>query len=938
MEGELQTPIPTAFKTPQEELEYLRARVRAVEQQSAPEASLDRITTPEHAVTHALATYAERATSTTLAPEMQMSDAEQYAIVLDLAPEPHDEKIAELIELVQTRGVLNAIQIVSRMEAPHIIDDFHRFLVAYIREGYPAQDLKEGTPVFRALHRTLFEVAIPDNMRSQDKQALSELVFTMQQIYVGLLSMGKGEASVEHLTLEIANPVGRGDFRFFISVPDEHVELFKKQVHSFFPDIVLEEQGNDFNVFVYGGSHVVGYMEQDETPVRMLKTIDQFEVDPIKAILNVFSNLDDLSEGAAIQLVFKPVGSFYEKNYNSAIKKMQEGKAKPIELQIRNTTMSKVYKGMNQITKETSKLFGKKKKDGDFDDKPKVDSSLLENAQKKVSQPVVSTNIRIVASAMTDARASVIARDLASAFNQFKLPTGNALSLTMLDDKHVGTFFYDFSYRTFTDQYDAPLNIAEIATMFHFPGLADEKNPQLKTQKFITSPAPLELPQEGIQLGWNEHAGRKTNIFMTPADRLRHMYVIGQTGTGKTNFLKSLIIQDIKNGDGVCMIDPHGSDIQDVLANIPPERFQDVIYFDPAHVERPMALNMLEYDVNHPEQKTFVVNELFSIFQKLYGANPESMGPMFEQYFRNATMLVIEDPETGNTLLDVSRVMSSESFRKLKLSRCKNPVVVQFWEEIAQKAGGEASLANIVPYITSKFDVFLANEIMRPVIAQEKSSFNFRQIMDERKILLVNLSKGRLGDINSSLIGLILVGKILMAALSRVDQPQASLKPFYLYIDEFQNITTDSIATILSEARKYKLSLNIAHQFIAQLTDSIKNAVFGNVGTMSVFRVGADDATYLEQQFAPRFTAGDIMNITNYNCYIKMLAQGIPQEPFNIKTLPAPNGNLDILEDLKQYSYLTYGRRRDEVEAEIMEKYKKKPTPTPPVVPGGFGL
>lgn len=938
MEESLRSIIPAAFKTPEEELAYLRAKVREVEQIAQKESPLEHMQTPEHVVTHALTAYAEHATPETLAPEMRMSDAEQHAIVLDLAPESHDTKIAELIDIVQTRGILNAITLVSRMESPHIIDDFHRFLVAYIREGYPAYDLKEGTPVFRALHRTLFEVAIPDNARSQDKQALSELVFTMQQIYAGLLSMGKNADSTDYLTLEIANPVERGDFRFYMSIPDAYVELFKKQIHSFFPDIVLEEQLNDFNVFAYGGAHAVGYMEQDTTPVRMLKTIDQFEIDPIKAILNVFSHLDDVTEGAAIQLVFKPVGSFYEKNYNTAIKKMQEGKAKPIELELRNTMMSKVYKNMHDIQKQTSKLIGKKKKDGDSDDKPKVDASLLENAQKKVTQPIVSTNIRVAASASTQARATAILRDIASAFSQFKLPTGNALSLTMLEDKKIGNFFYDFSYRTFTDQYDAPLNLAEVATMFHFPGLADEKNPQLKTQKFITAPAPLELPKEGIQLGYNEHAGRKTDIFMTPNDRLRHMYVIGQTGTGKTNFLKSLIIQDIKNGDGVCMIDPHGSDIQDVLANIPPERFKDVIYFDPAHVERPMALNMLEYDRAHPEQKTFVVNELFSIFQKLYGANPESMGPMFEQYFRNATMLVIEDPETGNTLLDVSRVMSSESFRKLKLSRCKNPVVVQFWEEIAQKAGGEASLANIVPYITSKFDVFLANEIMRPVIAQEKSSFNFRQIMDERKILLVNLSKGRLGDINSSLIGLILVGKILMAALSRVDQPQASLKPFYLYIDEFQNITTDSIATILSEARKYKLSLHIAHQFIAQLSDSIKNAVFGNVGTMSVFRIGADDAKYLEQQFTPRFTAGDIMNITNYNCYVKMLAEGIPQEPFNIKTLQAPNGNLDILEDLKQYSYLTYGRRRDDVEAEIMEKYKKKPAPTPPVMPGGFGL
>ena len=387
-----------------------------------------------------------------------------------------------------------------------------------------------------------------------------------------------------------------------------------------------------------------------------------------------------------------------------------------------------------------------------------------------------------------------------------------------------------------------------------------------------------------------------------------------------------MAIQDIQNGDGVCVIDPHGVDINDILGAVPKHRMKDVIYFDPGYTKRPMALNMLEYDENYPEQKTFVVNEMFSIFQKLYGDVPESMGPMFEQYFRNATMLVIEDPSSGNTLLDVSRVLANEEFRKMKLSECKNPIITQFWRDVAEKAGGESALANIVPYITSKFDVFLANDIMRPIIAQSKSSFNFRKIMDERKILLVNLAKGRLGDINAHLIGLILVGKILMAALSRVDDIQQggqNTPDFYLYLDEFQNITTDSISTILSEARKYKLCLTIAHQFIAQLDDKIKNSVFGNVGSICSFRVGADDAEYLKNQFEPVFTVNDLMNIDNRNAYLKMLVDGRPVRPFNIETLPPAQGSPEIIETLKQFSYLTYGRDREEVEKEIQAKYNK---------------
>jgi hypothetical protein len=394
-----------------------------------------------------------------------------------------------------------------------------------------------------------------------------------------------------------------------------------------------------------------------------------------------------------------------------------------------------------------------------------------------------------------------------------------------------------------------------------------------------------------------------------------------------------MVVEDIKEGNGVCYIDPHGSDVQDILSAIPKERLDDVIYFEPADPTRPFGLNMLEYDISHPEQKIFVVNEMFSIFKKLYGgSNPESMGPAFEQYFRNATMLVLEDPETGCTILEISRVLADKNFRALKLSRCKNPIVVQFWREIAEKTSGEAGLANMIPYITNKFDVFLSNDVMRPIIGQEQSSFNFRNIMDSKKILLVNLAKGKLGDINANLIGLVLVGKILMAALSRVDSYGGKLPDFYLYIDEFQNITTDSISAILSEARKYGLSLNVAHQFIAQLDQSISKAVFGNVGNMAVFRVGAEDAQFLESQFAPIFKVQDIMKIENWNAYMKILVEGKPVPPFNIETMPPAKGTPEIVDKLKQLSALKYGRDRKTVDDAILKKFlsTSQSAPRPP--------
>jgi hypothetical protein len=318
--------------------------------------------------------------------------------------------------------------------------------------------------------------------------------------------------------------------------------------------------------------------------------------------------------------------------------------------------------------------------------------------------------------------------------------------------------------------------------------------------------------------------------------------------------------------------------------------------------------------------KTFVVDEVYGIFRKLYDDVPEAFGPMFEQYYRNAVQLVVEDPESGSTFVEIPRVFADAQFRALKLSRCRNPIIVQFWKKIAEAADGEASLGNVAPYITSKFDVFLTNDIMRPIVAQEHSAFDFREIMDGKKIFLANLSKGRLGDKNTALLGLILVSKFLQAAFSRVDT-RNELPTFYLYIDEFQNFATPSISTILSEARKYKLSLTIAHQFIAQLTDNIRDAVIGNVGTKIAMRIGTTDAEFLEKQFAPVFTAHDLENLPNRTGVAAMLVNGTPARPFTIETVDLPHFDYSRVQELRDLSYQRYGRAREDVEEEVRAKF-----------------
>jgi hypothetical protein len=331
---------------------------------------------------------------------------------------------------------------------------------------------------------------------------------------------------------------------------------------------------------------------------------------------------------------------------------------------------------------------------------------------------------------------------------------------------------------------------------------------------------------------------------------------------------------------------------------------------------------MLEFDQNHPEQKTFVINEMIEIMDKLYDLRQVG-GPMFEQYLRNAMLLIMGDPIIKPTIMEIPKVLSDATFRRKLLSRCTNPSVVTFWEKEAEKAGGEFALANMVPYITSKLNPFIANDIVRPIVGQIHSPFKLRDIMDNKKILIVNLAKGVLGETNSYLLGMIMVGKIMMAALSRVDQPESQRTDFTLYIDEFQNVTTKTLASILAEARKYRLSLVMAHQFIAQIREDIRDAIFGNVGTIIAFRVGSIDAELLEKQFIPVFSRQDLINLDNYNAYIKLLIRGQVSPPFNIKTFPPKKPDLEISQKVKQFSRLLYGKPREEVEEEIAVRIKE---------------
>lgn len=917
------------FKTPEEELAYLRERVREKEREldMPPEREES-----ERIARREIAAYAEIPSATILHEAVIMPEHDTVRHLLKLEPEAHDKQLDGLLDILAQHGIKNALAVAARLKNPHLEDDFHRTLVRYVADGLPQVGAGPSDEIKRALHLALFEIqpqAYGESREDARQMKIEQVLASSEQLYMGLAAFVD---SHEGFSLEIAVPEGSEEASLYLAVPNSKKGLAERLIASVYPNARVRELRGDYNIFSYEGEHAAAYATLAEHPAFPLKTPDMFEHDPMNVLLAAFAKIAKHGEGAALQITVANEDDRYNRHYHKMMREMEKGKPVSEALKVPETQFGEALHTV------ATQLFNpsKHREDQERESRRQGDSQAIEAVGRKLKSRIAPTTIRLVASAQTHARAAEMLANLIAPFTQYDDPKGNRLVFKHVSSWGLAKFLRSFTYRTFDESMALPLSLAEIISMFHFTAERVTTSRELKRSFVKSAAAPVDLADDGITIGVNRYGADEQPVRFAPADRLRHCYVIGQTGTGKTGLIKNMIIQDIRNGDGVAFIDPHGNDIEDILAAIPPERANDVIYFDPAYTDRPMGLNMLEYDRSRPELKTFVVDEVYGIFRKLYADVPEAFGPMFEQYYRNAVQLVVEDPDSGSTFVEIPRVFADSSFRALKLSRCQNPIIVQFWRKIADAAQGDASLSEVAPYITSKFDVFLTNDIMRPVVAQERSAFDFRDIMDGKKIFLANLSKGRLGDRNTSLLGLILVSKFLQAAFSRVDARGGDLPPFYMYIDEFQNFATPSIATILSEARKYKLSLTVAHQFIAQLDDGIRDAVIGNVGTKVAMRIGTTDAEFLEKQFAPVFTAQDLENLPNRTGVAAMLVRGTPVRPFTIETQDLPAFDYARVDELKQRSYRIFGRAREEVETEIRRKFGQAEQPRPVTVPSPY--
>lgn len=713
----------------------------------------------------------------------------------------------------------------------------------------------------------------------------------MQQLLSSLHSIKKSGFKMRFDTQPVISfeiVARQEEIKFYVWTTKSLKDLVEKQIHGAYPEAQILEQKEEYNIFTQEGKVAYKDLQLKKEDYFPLKTYKDLPTDPLASITSALAKMGK-GEAAAIQLLISPIDNSWQKVGKSFVSDIKKQEADP----------------------ELAKFS--------------VGAKTLEAVENKISQPGFMSSIRVIVVAETLDMANAHLSNITSSFSQFESEL-NSLGSRKIRMK--GSFIDDFLYRyqpmfNFLGNRISILNSEELATIFHFPNKL-VTTPHIDWLNAKSAPAPAQIPQEGLYLGKSRYRGVERDVYISESDRQRHMYIIGRTGTGKTEFLKSMIKQDIEEGRGLCFMDPHGDAVEDILNFIPPERAEDVIYFRPSDMERPMGVNLLA--AKTLDQQHFMANAVINLMYKLFDPYKTGIvGPRFEHGVRNAMLTVMQGMQ-GGTFIEVVKTMTNADFVRELLPKVEDPMVKAYWtEQIAQTSDFHKS--EVLDYTVSKFGRFVTNKMIRNIIGQSQSSFDFRDAMDNGKILLVNLSKGELGEENSSFLGLILVPRILMAAMSRADIPEEQRRDFYLYVDEFQNFATPDFAQILSEARKYHLNLTVANQFIGQVDEEVKNAVFGNVGTLISYRVGVNDANYLTNEYTPTFSQEDLINIERYHVYIKTIVGNEPVPPFSMDLTMnmeevAKKRNPQVAEVIKEMSRLKYGRDVNLVEAEIARRAK----------------
>lgn len=709
----------------------------------------------------------------------------------------------------------------------------------------------------------------------------------MEQIMTSFASMYKS-TKIKFLQSFITQPsasleiVGtHQDIRYYISIPEKFQDMVEKQIYSVYAGADIQPV-EEPNIYTKDGTVEYAWLVLKKSAYLPLKNYKDMAVDPMAAITSTLSKLRE-DETVCIQMIISPADSKWSKQGRSFISSTKKAESNP--------------------EKASYKIDGKE----------------LEAIEQKCGKSGFETAIRIVAVAPNKETAKMNISNVKACFGQFESPWNKLTNRKIrMKSFFMENFIYKYPVMIWLKN-KTILSTDELASIFHLPNKTIE-TPNIYWLKSKKAAAPVESPQEGLYVGDNVYRGLSKKFCMTTTDRQRHFYIVGQTGVGKSWLLADMALQDIKAGHGVCFIDPHDT-FESILERIPQDRIDDVIYFDPSQTDRPMGFNVMECE--REDQKDFVTSSIINLMYKLYDPYKTGIvGPRFEHAIRNIMLTVMSEP--GATFIEIVRCLTDQSYVQELLPKVKDPMVRRYWtDQIAQTSDFHKS--EVLDYIVSKFGRFITNTMMRNIIGQSTSSFNFRTAMDEGKILIINLAKGTIGEENSAFLGLVLIPKILIAAMSRQDTAEANRKDFYLYVDEFQNFATQDFAVILSEARKYHLNLTVANQFISQMDDEVKNAVFGNVGTICSFRLGISDAGFLTKQFQPIFGEHDLLNLGTGEIYLKTMINGVPKPPFSLKVAAAEKkkpGDPKKAEMIKRLSALKYGRPRALVEAEIAQRAK----------------
>ena len=746
----------------------------------------------------------------------------------------------------------------------------------------------------------------------RDERDITEEILSQGQVMYNIIASTatKGFKSKvygqRHLSFEIL--ANKGLVHYYTVVPSVLVDVVRQAIAAAYPSARLEEVA-EHNIFSQVGKMsgtIGGEFTLKKDFVYPIATYQETKRDAARALLNALSAAGR-EDGVAVQFMLRPAQEGWTKRSIDAAGKIKKDKG--------------VKKGGLLAPKDLMEALWKPPEAGDVKPEDKqltsLEQSLVEAIEEKTRYPGYEVLIRVVVSSNTAVRSQVLLKNVVAAFSLFDSPTNNGFkfSLSKNIEELVTAYVFRFFPQTVTQNV---LNSVELATVFHLPDQNSIPTSQVQRQMAKQVDGPTHVTEEGLLLGYNEFRGTKKQIRLSTGDRRRHTYMIGQTGTGKSVSLENLAYQDMMDGRGFAFIDPHGDSAEELLGMVPKERVEDVIYFSPGDMDNPIGLNLFEFE--NQDQRDFLIQETIAMLYRLYDPGHTGIiGPRYEHWFRNAALTIMSDPN-GSTFIDVPQVFNDQSFTDEKMKYITDRTVLDFWnKEMAQTS--EANKSEVLGWFVSKFGAFLSNEMMRNIIGQTKSGFNLRDIMDNKKILLVNLSKGRTGELNSQLLGMIFVMKFQAAAMGRADMPADQREDFCLYVDEFQNFATDSFESILSEARKYKLNLVLANQFMTQLTDKIREAIIGNVGTVISGRIGITDAEILQKKFSPTFDAEDLTKLPNFQTVASVMINNVPSAPFSMSLIP-PMGksNPQLRDALKRLSAAKYGRPRAQVEKEIFAR------------------